>query len=556
MATSPFITSVQADKKIQDSYTNLEQKIIDIRSGIKDTATQSNAPTPYDAVTYPDGLFETYVVREPLTMPNSWGYAVTQAELDVNYVYFDVRNGNITKRIQPIKTLYDDYLASTTDNPKLTQLEFVESYKPFQSNDDSNLFVFNDSEDASIGLVNNKGEFDILLTEKTKNEARLIDDIDALHIFTDSQKNIVSAINSDGVFEGKIKVKKEVENIEGFFVAGLEVIKNKLSLKSIAVGRASAEGVDDATKVTLDGDGYTHPKVLYFENGFAGFKFWMAITPTFGLINDQVAPAFFENPHIFCSQDGENWIEPVGINNPIDVTAPLSFTEAGYPFWSDTHLLLGNDGYLYCYYRGVGMPKGYLVEGETGLYDTVTVCKKSRDGINWGEREIVFEHPNGGSQAFVKFNNTVHCFDVVFNSVETPLPVANVPNWSAVFRRSSLYPNKEFNEYENSQIINFKNNYLPTNNAIWHLEVEFFEGIWLMLINSGVIGHSTGADVYLAYSYDGWNFEMIKEPIFYRGTYRSCLTPIKYENGVMEIYLYRARTTDGGTDLYKLILKK
>lgn len=64
---------------------------------IKGTATQSNAPTPYDAVTYPDGLFETYVVRTPLTMPNSWGFAVTQAELDANYVYFDVRNGVVTK---------------------------------------------------------------------------------------------------------------------------------------------------------------------------------------------------------------------------------------------------------------------------------------------------------------------------------------------------------------------------------------------------------------------------------------------------------------------------
>ena len=68
-----------------------------IKSGIKGIATQANAPTTYDAVTYPDGLFETYVVRTPLTMPNSWGSAVTQAELDSNYVYFDVKNGVISK---------------------------------------------------------------------------------------------------------------------------------------------------------------------------------------------------------------------------------------------------------------------------------------------------------------------------------------------------------------------------------------------------------------------------------------------------------------------------
>lgn len=68
-----------------------------VKSGIKSEATQANAPTPYDAVTYPDGLFETYVVRTPLTMPNSWGSSVTQAELDANFVFFDVKNGVVTK---------------------------------------------------------------------------------------------------------------------------------------------------------------------------------------------------------------------------------------------------------------------------------------------------------------------------------------------------------------------------------------------------------------------------------------------------------------------------
>lgn len=70
-----------------------------IKSGIKGTATQSNAPTPYTPEDYPNGLFETYVVRTPLTMPNSWGFAVTQAELDANYVFFDVENGVVAKNL-------------------------------------------------------------------------------------------------------------------------------------------------------------------------------------------------------------------------------------------------------------------------------------------------------------------------------------------------------------------------------------------------------------------------------------------------------------------------
>ena len=71
----------------------------EIKSGITGVATKTNAPTPYNAVTYPNGLFETYVVRQPLTLPNSWGSAVTQAELDANYVFFDVKNGVIVKQL-------------------------------------------------------------------------------------------------------------------------------------------------------------------------------------------------------------------------------------------------------------------------------------------------------------------------------------------------------------------------------------------------------------------------------------------------------------------------
>lgn len=70
-----------------------------VTSGIKGNATQANAPTPYTAEDFPNGLFETYVVRTPLTMPNNWGSAVTQSELDANNVYFDVKNGVITKSL-------------------------------------------------------------------------------------------------------------------------------------------------------------------------------------------------------------------------------------------------------------------------------------------------------------------------------------------------------------------------------------------------------------------------------------------------------------------------
>ena len=114
MAIDPKLVSIKEAKDLPTSeakYTSdflfFEDQVLKkspmsniydkVTSGIKGNATQANAPTPYTAEDFPNGLFETYVVRTPLTMPNNWGSAVTQAELDANNVYFDVKNGNVDK---------------------------------------------------------------------------------------------------------------------------------------------------------------------------------------------------------------------------------------------------------------------------------------------------------------------------------------------------------------------------------------------------------------------------------------------------------------------------
>lgn len=84
-------------KLIWSELRNLKKDGEGEKSGIKGIATQTNAPTVYTPETYPNGLFESYKVNLPLTLPNSWGSAVTQAELDANFVYFDVTNGSVDK---------------------------------------------------------------------------------------------------------------------------------------------------------------------------------------------------------------------------------------------------------------------------------------------------------------------------------------------------------------------------------------------------------------------------------------------------------------------------
>ena len=111
----------------QELINKLDQIQRESKSGITGTVTQGNAPTPYDAVTYPNGLFETYVVRTPLTIPNSWGFAVTQAELDANYVYFDVRNGVVSKEVS-LKPTIETVAVIDPNGTKATQEKAVADY--------------------------------------------------------------------------------------------------------------------------------------------------------------------------------------------------------------------------------------------------------------------------------------------------------------------------------------------------------------------------------------------------------------------------------------------
>ena len=114
---------------------------------------------------------------------------------------------------------------------------------------------------------------------------------------------------------------------------------------------------------TYDGSNeVTHPKVLYFENGFNGYKYWMVNTPYPG--ND----IFLENPSIIVSNDGINFTEPEGIKNPI----------SGYPseyrsdiYYSDPFMLFNKDHFELFYRKTKSVHDGkYIKNGYNYLYYT------------------------------------------------------------------------------------------------------------------------------------------------------------------------------------------
>lgn len=121
----------------------------------------------------------------------------------------------------------------------------------------------------------------------------------------------------------------------------------------------------------------THPSVLYFKNGWNGYKYWMAMTP-YESENESL-----ENPSIVASNDGINWEVPNGLENPL-----ISTSDVTNYHYSDTHLVFA-EGYLECWYRK--RTRNTLGDSES------IIRKKSNDGINWGDEEVLHTDSTGAN---------------------------------------------------------------------------------------------------------------------------------------------------------------
>lgn len=116
---------------------------------------------------------------------------------------------------------------------------------------------------------------------------------------------------------------------------------------------------------TYEGSGQTtHPSVLYFKEGWNGYKFWMVHTPYPNADNQ------YENPSIVASNNNVNWVEPAP--NPIALLLPEN------TFQSDPCIFMNRNTKELWFRATTGTP--------TEMYRMT-----SMDGANWTEREKLFD---------------------------------------------------------------------------------------------------------------------------------------------------------------------
>ena len=136
-----------------------------------------------------------------------------------------------------------------------------------------------------------------------------------------------------------------------------------------------------------------HPDIVYFANGWNGYRYWLVMEP-YPFSQDS-----FENPSILVSNDGASWAPPPGINNPIALpnTSYLADADLVYDQASDQ---------LWMYYPH------QTVNGQTRI-----IRKTSSDGINWGDpynEPLLFSVPDYQllSPAVVKVGSTYKMWSV------------------------------------------------------------------------------------------------------------------------------------------------
>lgn len=128
-------------------------------------------------------------------------------------------------------------------------------------------------------------------------------------------------------------------------------------------------------------DGYNqpcHPKVLYFEDGWNGYRYWMAYTP-YPYCEDSL-----ENPCLAVSDDGYTWFAPEGIKNPVTGYPPTFENSAHY---SDPHLLMNGETMELWFRYNPSYDDGVNADSNEGII--LRIC--STDGIHWSEAEQLYQ---------------------------------------------------------------------------------------------------------------------------------------------------------------------
>lgn len=258
-----------------------------------------------------------------------------------------------------------------------------------------------------------------------------------------------------------------------------------------------------------------HPSVVYKQDGWYGYKYWMVETP----FSARCLPYRDRNecPSIHVSHNGIEWENITKLTNPID-DLDIDGVE-NFDFFSDPHLFFRGN-VLECWYR--------LTKRHGNIKDTsdcYLIRKTSEDGINWSEREVLVQLK---SIQGASLNHMVVSPAIIYRDGEYHMWF--VDSESRVQRNLAYSHSIDGRVWSNRVICNF----VGSDSMPWHIDVQLIDGIFY-LVNYDF------STVSIWKSSNGINFEFIRTLLapsvpgsFYSNAlYRSCI--VKTDN---EFFVY------------------
>lgn len=231
------------------------------------------------------------------------------------------------------------------------------------------------------------------------------------------------------------------------------------------------------THVTPAGGQATHPSLVYFPQGWNGYRYWMAYTP-FPNANDD-----HEDPNLAVSNDGTNWVFAPG------VTQPLDDADGNPEYNSDVSLVPGPDNTLYLFWR--------RYDSGASINQEQIFMRKSVDGVSWSARALVWESPESAarylSPTFLWDNNRWTMWGIDRNGT---------PN--TLVRRQWGIGVKDPIPSGIGAAVNCSVGVLQANKELWHIEIRRVGSQLIALINDTTLNtDSQNGDLLFASSTDG-----------------------------------------------------
>ena len=254
-----------------------------------------------------------------------------------------------------------------------------------------------------------------------------------------------------------------------------------------------------ASPVPYTGAELVHPSVFFRASGWNGYPYWLAVTP-YAHSDGQ-----FENPCLYCSLDGQAWITPKGVTQPLVPKPALARR-----YNSDPHLAMGPDDTLHLFFRTAG------ADQNDQLWLT-----SSRDGQHWSKPKLVLD------------------VDLADERQLSPGVFYDGSLWQMYYVDSSAYPfvirHRKASHPEGPwelapPITGIEP---PPDRMLWHLDAFRDGERTVLLVDTTAIYKTTeGGQLYLAESRDGTQFTRAAAPVlsFSKGwdssLYRSCALPL------------------------------